>query len=215
MTPFLALKVIFTEYYHFSGGLVLSVFYFQNDLDLLLDSPSSLTVNVRLWLYFIQLYISYSKLNRFLYQHDPRFAKSTVRGTVKEKSGFTPGEDAAALRKAMEGVGKSLPWVWSGLLVNCTHPAEMLKSCCFLIAGCWPSVTMRNCVFAFVISQALLKRLLLTFWLKEAMPSASWSVKRIRTPLGRWNTILPVHVLNMLLKAGWFLKTYMFFILDS
>ncbi len=48
MTPFLALNVIFTEYYHFSGGLVLSVFYFQNDLDLLLDSPSSLTVNVRL-----------------------------------------------------------------------------------------------------------------------------------------------------------------------
>lgn len=46
-----------------------------DDLDLLLDSPSSLTVN------------------------------STVRGTIKEKPGFNPGEDAAALRKAMEGIG--------------------------------------------------------------------------------------------------------------
>ncbi|KAA0703729.1 Annexin A3 [Triplophysa tibetana] len=46
-----------------------------DDLDLLLDSPSSLTVT------------------------------STARGTVKEKPGFNPTEDAAALRKAIEGIG--------------------------------------------------------------------------------------------------------------
>ncbi|KAK7126067.1 hypothetical protein R3I93_021449 [Phoxinus phoxinus] len=46
-----------------------------DDLDLLLESPSSLTVT------------------------------STARGTIKEKPGFTPGEDAAALRKAIEGIG--------------------------------------------------------------------------------------------------------------
>lgn len=46
-----------------------------DDLDLLLDSPSSLTVT------------------------------STARGTIKEKPGFNPSEDAAALRKAMEGIG--------------------------------------------------------------------------------------------------------------
>uniref|UniRef100_A0A671T4C0 Annexin n=1 Tax=Sinocyclocheilus anshuiensis TaxID=1608454 RepID=A0A671T4C0_9TELE len=33
------------------------------------------------------------------------FTKSTVRGTIKEKPGFNPGEDAAALRKAIEGIG--------------------------------------------------------------------------------------------------------------
>uniref|UniRef100_A0A673NIZ9 Annexin n=1 Tax=Sinocyclocheilus rhinocerous TaxID=307959 RepID=A0A673NIZ9_9TELE len=72
---FLALKVIFTEDNHFSEDFVLSIFCFQDDLDLLLDSPSSLTVN------------------------------STVHGTIKEKPGFNPGEDAAALRKAIEGIG--------------------------------------------------------------------------------------------------------------
>uniref|UniRef100_A0A8C1WP26 Annexin n=1 Tax=Cyprinus carpio TaxID=7962 RepID=A0A8C1WP26_CYPCA len=41
----------------------------------------------------------------FIYQHDPCFAKSTVHGTVKEKTGFNAGEDAAALRKAIEGIG--------------------------------------------------------------------------------------------------------------
>lgn len=46
-----------------------------DDLDLLLDSPSSLTVT------------------------------STARGTIKEKPGFNPSEDAAALRKALEGIG--------------------------------------------------------------------------------------------------------------
>ncbi|NP_001007303.1 annexin A3b [Danio rerio] len=46
-----------------------------DDLDLLLESPSSLTVN------------------------------STARGTVKEKTGFKPDEDAAELRKAIEGIG--------------------------------------------------------------------------------------------------------------
>lgn len=46
-----------------------------DDLDLLLDSPSSLTVT------------------------------STARGTIKEKPGFNPSEDAAALRKAIEGIG--------------------------------------------------------------------------------------------------------------
>uniref|UniRef100_A0A672L8E4 Annexin n=1 Tax=Sinocyclocheilus grahami TaxID=75366 RepID=A0A672L8E4_SINGR len=30
---------------------------------------------------------------------------STVRGTIKEKPGFNPSEDAAALRKAIEGIG--------------------------------------------------------------------------------------------------------------
>uniref|UniRef100_A0AAY4E4P7 Annexin n=2 Tax=Denticeps clupeoides TaxID=299321 RepID=A0AAY4E4P7_9TELE len=48
---------------------------FQDDLDLLLDSPSSLTV------------------------------ASSARGSIKEKPGFNAGEDAAALRKAMEGIG--------------------------------------------------------------------------------------------------------------
>lgn len=46
-----------------------------NDLDLLLDSPSSLTV------------------------------KSTARGTIKERAGFNPAEDVTALRKAIEGMG--------------------------------------------------------------------------------------------------------------
>uniref|UniRef100_A0A8C1Q7H6 Annexin n=1 Tax=Cyprinus carpio TaxID=7962 RepID=A0A8C1Q7H6_CYPCA len=41
----------------------------------------------------------------FIYQHIPCFAKSTVHGTVKEKPGFNAGEDAAALRKAIEGIG--------------------------------------------------------------------------------------------------------------
>lgn len=41
------------------------------------------------------------------------FIKSTARGTIKEKPGFTPGEDAAALRKAIEGIGKELTWVWT------------------------------------------------------------------------------------------------------
>ncbi len=147
--------MIFTEDNDFSGDQVLSIFYFQDDLDLLLDSPSSLTVNVRLWLYFIQLYISYSKLNRFIYQHDPCFTKSTVRGTIKENPGFNPGEDAAALRKAMEGIGKSLTWVWT----FSTYTAHIQLRCWNPVAGCWPYVTMRNCVFAFVIPQALLKRL--------------------------------------------------------
>lgn len=44
------------------------------------------------------------------------FSKSTVRGTIKEKPSFNPAEDAAALRKAIEGIGKSLTWVWT--LVN-------------------------------------------------------------------------------------------------
>uniref|UniRef100_A0A8C1IMA5 Annexin n=1 Tax=Cyprinus carpio TaxID=7962 RepID=A0A8C1IMA5_CYPCA len=44
-------------------------------------------------------------LNMFIYQHIPCFAKSTVHGTVKEKPGFNAGEDAAALRKAIEGIG--------------------------------------------------------------------------------------------------------------
>ncbi|XP_007229983.2 annexin A3b isoform X1 [Astyanax mexicanus] len=46
-----------------------------DDLSLLLDSPDSLTVT------------------------------STARGTVKEKPGFNAGEDVAALRKALEGLG--------------------------------------------------------------------------------------------------------------
>uniref|UniRef100_A0A672L5F0 Annexin n=1 Tax=Sinocyclocheilus grahami TaxID=75366 RepID=A0A672L5F0_SINGR len=50
-------------------------------------------------------YILYSRLNRFIYQHNPCFTKSTVRGTIKEKPGFNPSEDAAALRKAIEGIG--------------------------------------------------------------------------------------------------------------
>lgn len=41
------------------------------------------------------------------------FIKSTTRGTIKEKPGFNPGEDAAALRKAIEGIGKALTWVWT------------------------------------------------------------------------------------------------------
>uniref|UniRef100_A0AAZ3QK46 Annexin n=1 Tax=Oncorhynchus tshawytscha TaxID=74940 RepID=A0AAZ3QK46_ONCTS len=45
------------------------------DLDLLLDSPSSLTVT------------------------------STARGTIKEKAGFKAAEDVVALRKAIEGIG--------------------------------------------------------------------------------------------------------------
>uniref|UniRef100_A0A3Q3AHH9 Annexin n=1 Tax=Kryptolebias marmoratus TaxID=37003 RepID=A0A3Q3AHH9_KRYMA len=47
----------------------------QDDLDLLLDSPSSLTLT------------------------------SNTRGTVKEKAGFKVEEDVAALRKAIEGIG--------------------------------------------------------------------------------------------------------------
>uniref|UniRef100_A0A8C1LRL8 Annexin n=1 Tax=Cyprinus carpio TaxID=7962 RepID=A0A8C1LRL8_CYPCA len=35
----------------------------------------------------------------------PCFTKSTARGTIKEKPGFNAGEDAAALRKAIEGIG--------------------------------------------------------------------------------------------------------------
>lgn len=46
-----------------------------DDLDLLLDSPSSLTEKV------------------------------TTRGTITEKAGFNANEDAAALRKAIEGIG--------------------------------------------------------------------------------------------------------------
>ncbi|XP_063066548.1 annexin A3b isoform X2 [Engraulis encrasicolus] len=46
-----------------------------DDLDLLLDSPSSLTVT------------------------------STTRGTIKDKAGFNASEDATALRGAMEGIG--------------------------------------------------------------------------------------------------------------
>ncbi|XP_031434045.1 annexin A3b isoform X2 [Clupea harengus] len=46
-----------------------------DDLDLLLDSPSSLT------------------------------AKPTTSGTIKEKPGFKASEDAAALQKAIEGIG--------------------------------------------------------------------------------------------------------------
>ncbi|XP_066506727.1 annexin A3b isoform X1 [Hoplias malabaricus] len=46
-----------------------------DDLSLLLDSPDSLSVT------------------------------SSARGTVKEKPGFNPSEDAAALRKAIEGLG--------------------------------------------------------------------------------------------------------------
>lgn len=46
-----------------------------DDLDLLLDSPSSLTVT------------------------------SSARGTIKEKPGFKPAEDVAALRSAIEGIG--------------------------------------------------------------------------------------------------------------
>ncbi|XP_030624897.1 annexin A3b [Chanos chanos] len=46
-----------------------------DDLDLLLDSPSSLTTT------------------------------STARGTIKDKAGFNASEDAAALRKAIEGIG--------------------------------------------------------------------------------------------------------------
>lgn len=91
-------------------------------------------------MYFIQLYISYSKLNRFIYQHDPCFTKSTVRGTVKEKPGFTPGEDAAALRKAMEGIGKLLPRVWTFIeltLYTSSGDVEiLLLSDCWLLAVC-------------------------------------------------------------------------------
>ncbi|XP_067106035.1 annexin A3b [Osmerus mordax] len=46
-----------------------------DDLDLLLDSPSSLTVT------------------------------STARGTIKERPGFSPAEDVTNLRKAIEGLG--------------------------------------------------------------------------------------------------------------
>ncbi|XP_076140623.1 annexin A3b isoform X1 [Alosa pseudoharengus] len=46
-----------------------------DDLDLLLDSPSSLTV------------------------------AATTKGTIKDKPGFNASEDAAALRKAIEGIG--------------------------------------------------------------------------------------------------------------
>ncbi|XP_036385015.1 annexin A3-like [Megalops cyprinoides] len=46
-----------------------------DDLDLLLDSPSSVTT------------------------------ATTVRGTIKDSSGFNAGEDATALRKAIEGIG--------------------------------------------------------------------------------------------------------------
>ncbi|CAB1352108.1 unnamed protein product [Coregonus sp. 'balchen'] len=48
------------------------------DLDLLLDSPSSLTVT------------------------------STARGTIKEKAGFKAAEDVVALRKAIEGIGRNI-----------------------------------------------------------------------------------------------------------
>lgn len=77
-------------------------------MDLLLESPSSLTVNVRLTLYFS----SFMQSIHIVFEHNylvinvPCFIKSTTRGTITEKPGFNPGEDAAALRKAIEGIGK-------------------------------------------------------------------------------------------------------------
>uniref|UniRef100_A0A668RRM6 Annexin n=1 Tax=Oreochromis aureus TaxID=47969 RepID=A0A668RRM6_OREAU len=54
---------------------VVTISVFQDDLDLLLDNPSSLTVT------------------------------SSARGTVKDKTNFNVDEDVSALRKAMEGLG--------------------------------------------------------------------------------------------------------------
>ena len=50
-------------------------------------------------LFYVQIVIWYSV----------HVFQSSARGTVKEKPGFNPSEDVAALRKAIEGLGEAPP----------------------------------------------------------------------------------------------------------
>lgn len=77
----------------------------QDDLDLLLDSPSSLTVTVSC--FYINKHEKKRKNLLFyrLVDCDVCF-QSNTRGTVKDKANFKVEEDVSALRKAIEGLGK-------------------------------------------------------------------------------------------------------------
>lgn len=82
----------------------------QDDLDLLLDSPSSLTVTVS-WTSEEKDKVSHWRINSCLWilcgwsAGVCVFSQSNTRGTVRDKANFSADEDVSALRKAMEGLG--------------------------------------------------------------------------------------------------------------
>lgn len=78
---------------------------FQDDLSLLLDSPDSLSVPVSPSVGFVSHRLSLV-MSKLLMCSVLFCCVSQSRGTIKDKAGFNAGEDASALRKAMEGIGE-------------------------------------------------------------------------------------------------------------
>lgn len=103
---------------------------------------------------------------------------SQSRGTIKDKAGFNPGEDASALRKAIEGIGERN--ASENILYHyvCSHS---LSKFVLLRCGGEEHPHCLKCMCVCLCVKAPLRRLWSTFWLREAALSASRSVKRTRT----------------------------------